>query len=158
MAPELSSPAVISVERPCWPISRQFRLPDTKGLITKNAEMMIVTGIPNQTDTKTIPCAVCRQWWPKDCGHRNEARQTGIQNPTPGIAGCCARATRGHTAALPSSEGSLLRRAGSRTRQGTTPPRAASSCEGCSGHPDRWMVRTSQPSAARRVVKAMRLR
>jgi hypothetical protein len=50
----------------------------------------------------------------------------------------------------------LLRRAGSRTRQGTTPPRAASSCEGCSGHPDRWMVRTSKPSAARRVVKAMR--
>jgi len=50
----------------------------------------------------------------------------------------------------------LLRRAGSRTRQGTTPPRAASSCKGCSGHPDRWMVRTTQPSAARRVVKAMR--
>ena len=40
------------------------------------------------------------------------------------------------------------------TRQGTTPPRAASSCEGCRGHPARWMVRTTQPSGSRRVVKA----
>jgi hypothetical protein len=52
----------------------------------------------------------------------------------------------------------LSRRAGSRTRQGTTPPRAASSCEGCSGHPDRWVVGTRKRSAARRVVKAMRVR
>jgi hypothetical protein len=59
---------------PCWPISRQFRLPDTKGLITKNAEMTIVTGIHYQADTKTIACAVCQQWFTQ---RRSTARFCG---------------------------------------------------------------------------------